>query len=123
MMSTIERRALQWLLGQDTGASSHCLCATMLDLPARDNSWPRDGGDLGRCLRLLDLIPEWKPRLAEMRPHCAQWSSLIDIWPRLEALFREEMGGGLSGPYAYKPSPRTYELIKAATAFHSEAAA
>lgn len=66
MENTITTRALQWLFGDDTGTSSKTLCAHMLGIKDVRNSVPSDSADRGRCIRLLQLIPEWQPRLDEM---------------------------------------------------------
>jgi hypothetical protein len=70
---TIERRAIEWALGNDTGTSSQTLCAFMLGINAtngcRGNGAsypPSDADDRSRCIRLLKLIPEWLPRLPEL---------------------------------------------------------
>lgn len=62
----IVKRALTWLMGDDTGISSKALCAHMLGIEGARNMPPSDAGDRGRCIRLLQLIPEWQPRLDEM---------------------------------------------------------
>ncbi len=61
------RTALEWALSDDTGMSSEALARHMLGFnhyghyPA-----PSDKDDRGRCIRLLNLIPEWWDRLDEM---------------------------------------------------------
>ena len=63
----LEDRLIKWLLGDDTGASSKAICKFMLGIPDEWNySPPMDSGDRGRCIRLLNLIPEWWDRLDEM---------------------------------------------------------
>lgn len=63
----IKDRALAWALGEDTGTSSKTLCRTMLGAPkGAYESPPSDADDRGRCIRLLELIPEWIPRLPEL---------------------------------------------------------
>lgn len=62
----IVKRALKWLMSDDTGISSTALCAHMLGIEGVRNMPPSDAGDRGRCIRLLQLIPEWQPRLDEM---------------------------------------------------------
>ena len=84
MADSIEKRALTWAIGRDTGASSMAILAVMTGIkPASRYDYPVDGSDLGRCLRLLDLIPEWKPRMGEMRAVSPQWSALVDNWDGL----------------------------------------
>lgn len=68
-MKPIERRALFWALAGDTGVSSEALAAHMSGYPGNARFGfmpPSDSGDRGRCIRLLELIPEWIERLPEM---------------------------------------------------------
>lgn len=62
----IEGRALFWALAGDTGISSEALAAHMSGYPNTRMMPPSDSSDRGRCIRLLELIPEWIPRLKEM---------------------------------------------------------
>lgn len=66
MENTITTRALEWLFSDNTGASSKTLCAHMLGIKGVRNSIPSDASDRRRCIDLLQLIPEWQPRLGEM---------------------------------------------------------
>jgi hypothetical protein len=86
MTDSIEKRALAWAIGRDTGSSSKAIMAVMTgNKPESRHDYPSDGSDLGRCLRLLDLIPEWKPRMGEMRAISPQWAALVDHWDELSA--------------------------------------
>lgn len=64
---SIEYRILIWLLSEDTGISSKAIARWMGigEFNARSIP-PSDADDRGRCIRLLELIPEWIPRLNEM---------------------------------------------------------
>lgn len=85
-MASISDRANQWICGSDTGSSSKCLWAVMMGAtPDRWKSHPHDGSDLGRCLRLLALIPEWRPRIGEMASVSPYWAVLVENWAKLEA--------------------------------------
>ncbi|HBO7075364.1 TPA: hypothetical protein L6A17_10840 [Pseudomonas aeruginosa] len=53
---------------------------------------PHDPDDLNRCLLLLDLIPEWKPRMREMAQHSPEWAALASSWEKLANLFLSEAG-------------------------------
>jgi hypothetical protein len=69
---SIEYRTLLWLLSDDTGMSSKSIARHMaLGHDMGYSSPPSDSGDRGRCIRLLELIPEWLPRLDEMRQYDA----------------------------------------------------
>lgn len=70
--ATVERRALFWSMSGDTGISSEAICSHMTGNPVRRGFMPpSDADDRGRCIRLLELIPEWLPRLDEMKQYDA----------------------------------------------------
>lgn len=67
---SIRRRAAEWLLSGDTGISSETMCAYFLGIKKGDvfgSQAPSDAADRGRCIRLLERIPEWLPRLDELK--------------------------------------------------------
>ena len=65
----VEQRALYWALSGDTGISSEAIARHMTGSAPGNYSPPSDMSDRGRCIRLLELIPEWIPRLKEMTKH------------------------------------------------------
>lgn len=78
-----------------------------------------DSSDLGRCLRLLELFPEWKPRVGEMARYSAQWAALVERWDELAEMMADEVGIGWSKGKG-KRAPRTYAAMKDALAAHSK---
>lgn len=62
----VEQRALYWALSRDTGISSEAIAKHMTGSSTDRMSPPSDADDRGRCIRLLELIPEWITRLPEM---------------------------------------------------------
>lgn len=64
----VEGRAIYWALSDDTGMSSKAIARHMTGgrHGISGASPPSDSSDRGRCIRLLELIPEWIPRLNEM---------------------------------------------------------
>ncbi|EKC7895920.1 hypothetical protein L4Q08_005472 [Pseudomonas aeruginosa] len=92
--STIEQRATKWLRDGQVGASSRAIHDHMLGLTPKRGYYdhPHDPDDLNRCLLLLDLIPEWKPRMREMAQHSTEWAALASSWEKLTNLFLSEAG-------------------------------
>lgn len=87
-VTTEMERALEWAAGDDTGVSSKALMTVMIGKKPRSSfCYPHDGGDFGRCYRLLKLIPEWRARIGEMGMVGAEWKALADHWAELETLF------------------------------------
>jgi len=93
-MDSIEKRAATWAATGKTGVSSKAILATMMGKPPKDRfCYPHDGGDLGRCLGLLDAVPEFRKRLGEMKAVGPEWAALVDRWDELEALYRADHKG------------------------------
>jgi hypothetical protein len=107
-----EKRAIVWLLSEDTGASSESILAHMLGVP-RYADYPSDVGDLGRCLRLLEQFPAWARRMGEMAVHGPGWAGLVGEWDSLAGLMSEEVGIAWEKG---KSAPRTSQAMKLAIA-------
>jgi hypothetical protein len=78
-----------WLASDDTGQSSLYM-ASVLGGFRRDYAHPRDLDDFGRCSRLLDAVPEFRPRLSEMRDKSPEWAALVDSWEAIEKIIPAE---------------------------------
>jgi hypothetical protein len=83
----------RWWLGTDTGKSSTALFAVLCREGLKwetnhegQKATPQDAADFGRCKRLLDAIPEWKPRLGEVAEAYKDtaWPRIIAKWSELE---------------------------------------
>lgn len=68
-----------WLASDDTGASSLYL-ASVLGGFVKQYAHPHDADDFGRCMRLLEAVPEFDLPLVEMRGKSPQWDALLDSW-------------------------------------------
>ena len=86
----------RWWFGTDVGTSSAAIMGVLGDTRLRwtvseaykygARSTPFDADDLGRCLRLLKAMPEWRGRLnevAEAYPETA-WPEIVAAWGELE---------------------------------------
>ncbi len=113
MSMSIDKRALAWVMSDDTGSSSKAICAYMTGSGSKQWSYPHDPADLGRCLRLLHQIPEWKPRISEMAEHGPGWAGLIACWDDLAATMEDEVGIDWSKG---RSAPDTYRLMQLAIA-------
>lgn len=70
----VEFRAMFWALNGSTGTSSQSIARHMTGFAAEipfSIMPPSDADDRSRCIRLLELIPEWLPRLDEMKKYDA----------------------------------------------------
>ncbi|CAB4120794.1 hypothetical protein UFOVP5_31 [uncultured Caudovirales phage] len=90
-----ERKLIEWLLGDDTGTSSKAVAA-WLGVGQRLRSFPSDGGDFGRCWRLLELM-EWFDRVPELAEINGHWAVIVEYWSELSAAWQ---GGDRSKVYS-----------------------
>lgn len=85
-------RLIQWLLSDDTGMSSCAIVAHMTGCNYECMAEPADPSDLGRCLRLLRLVPEFEGRIGEMACYSDRWKALTDNWADLKSAMTSEVG-------------------------------
>jgi hypothetical protein len=71
---TVTERALFWALAGSTGTSSKAIAKHFTGFSSEQPFGfmpPSDRDDRSRCIKLLELIPEWLPRLNEMKKYDA----------------------------------------------------
>lgn len=103
----MNQNALNWIASDDTGISSKTIWAVMMNAEIDYAHVPWDPADFGRCYRLLEAVPEWKPRLGEVAKKYPAWTGLVENWPELEALYLEELPTG--------KAPKLYQRMKQLT--------
>jgi hypothetical protein len=106
-----DQRVNTWIVSGDVGQSSKTIWATMLgiDLGEDGTNHPHDPADLGRCLRLLELMPEWKPRVPELAALEPCWRALVEHWDNLASSMEDEVGIAWEKG---KSAPATYALMR-----------
>jgi len=87
-MTSVEKRAAEWIVSGDTGVSSEAIWAVMMGVNAEWASVPWDSEDFGRCLRLIEKIPEWKKRLPEVVEKHSSWKGVVRFWDEIETRYR-----------------------------------
>ena len=101
---TNQHPQIQWWHGLDVGLSSAAIFScfsnnyTGAAAAYSRGATPQDSDDLGRCLRLLALFPEWKEQLHKVAtawPDTA-WPLIIPLWHELEAASPAEQSRILS---------------------------
>lgn len=115
-VSDANARLVAWFASGDTGISSKALAVHMSVGAVRDGwgwGYPHDPADLGRCLRLLELFPEWKARVGEMATRSPGWAGLTARWDEIAKSMADEVGIDWSKG---QKAPATYHLMQIAIA-------
>ncbi len=108
-MATVTERAQAWIVGANSGASSKTIWAVMTGVKNPRIAHPWDPGDLGRCLQLLELVPEWKPRIGEMAALSPTWARLVERWDEIAKSMEDEVGIDWSKG---RSAPKTHGLMQ-----------
>lgn len=108
-IGSVEARIRAWIESADYGQSSRAIATVMTGHRADWGSWPRDPSDLGRCVRLLQRIPEWRDRIGEMAAVSGPWAALVERWDELNGLLDMECG---TSRWSGRPAPRTNAVMR-----------
>jgi len=106
-------KILNWLATGETGISSKAIAFKMagIENDCKWNTIPHDPDDFKRCLKLVNLIPEIRQRLDEMRSVSIKWNVLIENWKQVEDSFMDEVPEWLTNDFSQKRATKTYELM------------
>lgn len=77
-----------WLASDDVGLSSRYMAGVLGGSFTAEYAHPYDPGDFGRCVRLLDAVPEFRDRLAIMAGCSDVWKRLVAVWVLAEDAYR-----------------------------------
>lgn len=96
VMATANMGAQAWLASDDTGTSSRYLLQETIapQMMPQATAWPADPSDFGRCIRLMEAVPLVREKLSWMAVDGGVWKNLVENWPELENLYREELPTG-----------------------------
>lgn len=93
--TTLSTEAVNWLAHGERGLSSNAIFTRLTGVDACGERgfpfhYPHDPSDLCRCLRLLESVPEFAPRIGEMAGVSSVWTALVAHWVEIVALLENE---------------------------------
>lgn len=110
-MTEDEKKILEWLSSNDTGISSKSLAFEYLGTLNNNVDAPRDPSDLGRCLRLIKIVPDVRKCVDSLATKHLRWAKAAKVWEQIAKSMEEEVGIDWSkGERAAK----TYTMMKEA---------
>ena len=77
-----------WLASDDVGLSSRYMAGVLSGQFSPAYAHPADSSDFGRCMRLLEAVPELRGKLDLMRDKSPEWSELVANWDRIESMVK-----------------------------------
>lgn len=114
-----------WIESRDVGVSSIAIWTVMTgekhphlergkSYQVRwSNEPPRDVADFGRCYRLLNYFPEWRPQMEKMSARFPWWKPHVEHWTELMALYEGTLAAsGLHPLDREKASRALYDRLK-----------
>lgn len=104
-------KVIEWLAGNDTGVSSKSLAFEYLGTANSRIDCPRDPADLGRCLRLIEAVPDIRKCVDSLADKHPRWALAAKVWDKIAASMRDEVG--IHWDKADK-APITYKMMKGA---------
>lgn len=79
-----------WLASDDVGMSSKFMASVLSGKFQAEFAIPYDPDDFGRCVRMIQAVPELEPLIGEMRKHGPMWTAVADKWERWSEMLNEE---------------------------------
>jgi hypothetical protein len=112
-MKDIKTEILQWLVTGETGISSEAIAYQIAGIEnwRKWHTHPSDPSDFKRCLKLVNLIPEIRSRLNELRSLSIEWNALVEHWKEVEDCFMSEVAEWLTVEYSQKRASKTFNLM------------
>ena len=76
----VNKEHLQWLASADTGISSKTMLSAITGVPTNRCDIPYDISDVGRCVRMLRVLPVLRPQISKVIDAHIEWMPFIDCW-------------------------------------------
>ena len=109
----LSEAATKWLASGERGSSSEAMFSHLTGVKAGGGlSHPSDPGDLSRCRKLLEQVPELQPLLPNMATLSPAWKDLVYLWDDLCTTMDAEAPRWREGQGM---APETYDMIQRAT--------
>ena len=89
MAEDVARKIALWMSGNGVGNSSKAIASATLGAVSTRDDYPRDGDDLGRCLRLIEMVPECRAGVDMLAAVSGPWKRLAAEWDTLAEMHRQ----------------------------------
>ncbi|MEY0266952.1 hypothetical protein [Morganella morganii] len=85
-----------WLSSHDTGMSSLYMASVLSGEECSSGfAFPWDPSDLGRCIRLIDAVPEMEGFISQMQSHGPEWEAVVANWDVWKEMYNKGDGENL----------------------------
>lgn len=80
-----------WLASHDTGMSSLYMASVLSgQICSSGFAFPWDPSDFGRCIRLIEAVPEMAGFINKMQSHGPEWAAIVANWEEWKKLYHDE---------------------------------
>lgn len=84
-----------WLDSDDVGMSSKFMASVLSGQFEAEFAIPYDPADFGRCVRMIQAVPELEQHLNKMLEHGPMWKAVVGNWGRWSAMLNEDQSRAL----------------------------
>ena len=88
-------RLTGWLIGKDTGVSSETMVAIYMGHTESKSHFrfntPWDAWDFGRCVRVVEQIPEIKEAFGKIGKLVPNFKNILENWDELLEVYQQEL--------------------------------
>lgn len=106
----------EWIIKGEVGVSSQTIWAVMMGVEkvtrqCDDFNYdiPHDMDDFSRCIKLMNLFPEWYDRINEVSHIFPKWIPIIREWGKLDSFYNTIVGMKVSGDDRQPKQSRKYK--------------
>lgn len=78
-----------WLASDDVGMSSKFMASVLSGQFMAEFAIPHDTADFGRCVRMIEAVPELEGLIHKMCDHGVMWAAVADNWERWQQMVDE----------------------------------
>lgn len=86
-----KEKAMWWIANGSVGMSSKTMWNCLMGNKDFTVNHPYDPDDFSRCYKLLEVVPEWKSRVSELKALSKEWSLLADNWDTLTKMYEQNV--------------------------------
>ena len=107
-----ETKLIKWFIEGDVSRSAMSIVGAFYEaMPEYGYVRPHDGSDFGRCIRLIETVPEMMDGVIELSRNFASWQALLENWEGLKLEHKTVIEKGVSDKKLHDIIRDMYKIV------------